>query len=46
METKEQKVERYVTEPMPKKEAFAKADDLRKKRYNYLDSYDVVKVED
>lgn len=44
METKEQKVERYVT--MPKKEAFAKADDLRKKRYNYLDSYDVVKVED
>lgn len=37
--------ERYVTEPMTKKEAFAKADELRMKRYSYLGRYDVVKVE-
>lgn len=36
--------ERYVTEPMSKREAFAKADELRKKKAKYLDRYDAVKV--
>lgn len=37
--------ERYVTDPMSKREAFARADELRKKRARYLDRYDAVKVE-
>lgn len=36
----------YVTEPLSKRKAFAKLDDYRKKNVRYLNSYDVVKVEE
>lgn len=38
--------ERYVTEPLSKRDAFAKLDDYRKKNVRYLNGYDVVKVEE
>lgn len=36
--------EKYVTEPLSKREAFEKADEFRKKRAKYLYYYDVVKI--
>lgn len=38
--------EGYVTEPLSKRDAFAKLDDYRKKNVRYLNNYDVVKVEE
>lgn len=38
--------EGYVTEPLSKRDAFAKLDDYRKKNFRYLNNYDVVKVEE
>lgn len=38
--------ERYVTEPMSKREAFAKVGEYRQKNKRYLDRYEAVKVEE